>query len=122
MAVTANGHRFDASGRNIEDSEFSVNIVGDSVYLHIQGAKKVQSWMMKLPEWENLTRVTQRSAWNRKSYAVCDDAEHVQTAMFEMAGTSNVEIRRVSGHERGAGNLEYTCHCGKPADFFLLEK
>jgi hypothetical protein len=32
-----------------------------------------------------------------------------------------IRVMRVTGHDRGPGKATYTCHCGKPADFHLVE-
>lgn len=114
MAIIANGQRFDTNGRRIEDCEFSINQVGDSVYLHVQGAKRLQSWMLPAEEWQKLVTVAPRPGIERRAYACCSD--HSTIALHHMSGR-NVEIRKVDDDDN-----RYSCFCGKRADFYMMER
>jgi hypothetical protein len=46
-------------------------------------------------------------------YAACD--EHAAEGLRSLDGAQAVESRRVTGVDG------YTCHCGKPADWYLME-
>lgn len=51
---TVETERFDGRGRGIEKVSFSVNRVGDQVYVYIKGAGPPKHYVMPLARWREL--------------------------------------------------------------------
>jgi len=60
-SVTVIANRFSSKGYTIEQAAFTVNRVGDQVYIHIKGNGPVKDFVMDLGQWRQLEAATKEA-------------------------------------------------------------
>jgi hypothetical protein len=105
--------RFNTLGRRVENVDIQVSIRPSrgNVYLHVKGEKREQQFVMNRASWDKIAPPTAKDGGAR--YAVCQ--EHGGDALYEM-GNKPVYLRRIPNDDE-----MFHCHCGKFADFVLIE-